>query len=229
MSVALQAQLMLLSVLVVGLIGSYAVSHGWIPDRMLLQPGRQDWARFRGRLPLTLFNLGVLMGGSTVVLSLIEDRFVPTPTLPVLLLQVVIVTAIDDTWFYFLHRALHEVPALYRSIHRIHHKAYAPLPLDYLYVHPAEWALGAIGAVGGLAAVALLWGGLSAASFLAYATLRAYHELHVHSGLRPWILHRIPLVGTVAQHDTHHAKPTLGNYGTALRLWDRLLGTTARA
>lgn len=228
MNVAVLTQIILLGVLSLGLCCAYATTHGWVPARLLLQPDRQTWARVRERLPLSLFNLATLMLVSYLVLSQVQEHFAPTPALAIVVLQIALITIVEDTWFYFMHRAFHEVPYLYRRVHRVHHRAHAPVPMDYLYVHPVELWFGTLGTTVGLGAVLLLWGGLSAVTFLSYSALRALHELHAHSGLRPWILDRVPLVGTVAHHDLHHAKPTLGNYSTALRFWDWLFGTAAR-
>ena len=228
MKVWQMVSLMMLAGTVVGLVGSYGISHGWVPARYLLQPVRQDWARFKGRLPLSLANLVWLIGSSAAALSVLEpmiSRVVPSPG--VLLLQVGLVLAADDCWFYFMHRALHQNAYLYRKIHRIHHKAFAPLPLDYIHVHPLELMGGAVGMVAALCAVGLLWGELSVATLLTAAGIRQLHELHVHTGIRAIFLGKIPLLGTVDHHDLHHAKPNEGNYATALTLWDRLLHTAS--
>jgi len=226
MSVAEMTWIMLVVTNGLGLAASYALGQGWVPARALYQPGRQDWERFRGRLPLIALNLGILMVGSGLALSVVGPQLLPArPNLLPWCAQMLAVALVDDAWFYGIHRLLHERPELYRRIHRIHHRAFAPLPLDYIYVHPLEWAAGAVGPVLGLILVSLVTGGLNLWTFLGYSTLRQLHELKVHSGLRPLDLLSIPLVGTVEQHDLHHARPNSGNYGTAFRILDRLLGT----
>lgn len=218
--------LLMLSGTVLGAVASYAIGHGWVPDRYLLQPGRQDWARFKGRLPLTLANLAVVITLSAVSFNAIDHLLSRAPlALGTFLVQLVIVLVVDDTWFYFMHRAYHRIPFLYRRVHRVHHKAFAPLPLDYLHVHPVEWITGSTGILGGFGLVWLIWGELSVATVLSASAIKQLHELHVHTGLRAIFLGRIPLLGTVDHHDLHHAKPNEGNYGTALKIWDQLLGT----
>lgn len=209
-----------------GLAASYALGRGWVPAGALLQPGRQDWGRFRERLPLIALNITTLMIGSGLTLSLIGGEIAGgRPPLLVWCVQMLAVALVDDSWFYAFHRLMHARPELYRRIHRIHHRAFAPLPLDYVYVHPVELSTGAIGPILGLILVGLATGGLNIWTFLGYSTLRQIHELNVHSGLRSPVAARMRLIGTAEQHDQHHARPNSGNYGTAFRILDRLLGT----
>ncbi|CAJ0831984.1 5333_t:CDS:2 [Entrophospora sp. SA101] len=43
-----------------------------------------------------------------------------------------------DTWQYFMHRYFHQNTFLYRHIHSLHHKLYAPYAFGALYNHPIE-------------------------------------------------------------------------------------------
>ena len=228
MTLAEQTVLMLVITNGLGLAMSYALGRGWVPAGALLQPGRQDWQRFRGRLPLIALNISVLIGASWVALSLVGSHM-PTSRPPLLIwaFQMLAVALVDDAWFYAVHRLLHVKPELYRRVHRVHHRAHAPLPLDYIYVHPLEWATGALGPIAGLILISAVTGGLNAWTFLGYSTLRQIHELNVHSGMRSPIASRLRFVGTAEQHDQHHARPSSGNYGTAFRFLDHLLGTAS--
>ena len=51
-----------------------------------------------------------------------------------------------DVWFYWTHRALHW-PALYRRIHKIHHRYKAPVAAVAVYAHPLEFLVGNIAGV----------------------------------------------------------------------------------
>ena len=228
MNVATLTLLMFIVATTTGLLVSYAICEGLVPARWLLQPGRQGWDRFKERLPLIAANHVVLVGGSFLALRA-YGSFMTTeaPALGTMLVQLAIVVFVEDLFFYFYHRALHESPFLYRHIHRIHHKAFAPLPLDHLYVQPLEWMLGTLGPLAGLATVNLAWGELNMWTYLVYATFREVHELHIHSGLRSVLLFRTGLLSTVDRHDLHHARPNSGNYASSLRIWDRVFGTEA--
>ena len=45
---------------------------------------------------------------------------------------------------------MHENKFLLRKVHSIHHRAFSPLALEYLYVHPFEWMMGYIGPFNGI-------------------------------------------------------------------------------
>lgn len=67
------------------------------------------------------------------------------PGLGVVAAQLAIVVVLDDVWFYWMHRWMHRQPGLYRRIHKQHHEAFAPVPIEYIYVHPLELAAGTVG------------------------------------------------------------------------------------
>jgi sterol desaturase/sphingolipid hydroxylase (fatty acid hydroxylase superfamily) len=132
---------------------------------------------------------------------------------------------VDDIVFYWVHRTLHTNKTLYRLIHKKHHEAFAPVPAEYLYVHPLEWMIGSAGPVAGVALVLGIWGEMSAWTFWLWGAFRTLHELDIHSGIRSSWARAIPLYGVMEHHDRHHAKPTLGNYASTLTLWDKVFQT----
>ena len=138
-----------------------------------------------------------------------------------MLFEVLFVLTIDDIFFYVLHRMMHENKYIYRKIHKIHHRANAPIPIDYIYVHPLEWSSGMIGPFIGM----LLIGGISIYSFWIYLIVRNLHEIHIHSGIKTsWFKFLIPFYGDNEHHDLHHAKRD-GNYASTFILWDKIMGT----
>ena len=138
-----------------------------------------------------------------------------------LFVQLFIILIFDDTFFYFLHRLMHENKYIYKKIHKIHHRANSPIPIDYLYVHPLEWMSGFIGPFIGI----LLLGGVSIYAFWLYLIVRNLHELDIHSGLKGSFLNRLlPFSGTNEHHDLHHAKRD-GNYSSTFTLWDTIFRT----
>jgi len=136
-----------------------------------------------------------------------------------------VILVVDDAWFYGWHRLLHEDKRLYNRVHRIHHKAFSPLPIEYIYVHPLEWIVGSIGPFLGIVAVNLTWGTIPVWTFWGYLLIRNLHELDVHSGIRSLVGEHIPLYGLTEHHDLHHARPTHGNYCSTFTLWDRVFKT----
>jgi sterol desaturase/sphingolipid hydroxylase (fatty acid hydroxylase superfamily) len=219
----------LLSTTVVGLVVTYAILFLGIPGSLRLQQSSGSAARFHARLPLIALNLTCLIGGTALTLPWVEHLFtMKTPSPLVVALDVLFVFLVDDLYFYGFHRLIHENRFLYRKVHRVHHKAFAPLPLDFIYVHPFELMGGMVGPVLGVAILIGVHGQLSAYSFCAYTLLRQTHELNLHSGIRSLLSRLLPFLGATDHHDFHHRYPTKGNYGSVTSLWDRMFGTVAR-
>jgi len=214
-----------LSLNLLGLAASYiAISSQ--PTALRIQQRQVARATLNSRLPLIGLNIAIVCALTATSVYLARDWFVfDRPVWWVLLLQVLFVSMTDDFFFYLLHRWWHNNPTLYRRIHKIHHKAHTPVPIEYIYVHPLEWFMGLTGVVIGFVTLTLVDGGLSVWTFLAYSLLRQLHELHIHSGLKSTLGQWLPLWGTTEHHDQHHAKPTLGNYASTYTLWDRVLKT----
>lgn len=177
------------------------------------------------RLRLIGFNLACQYVAAVVLMAAFGE-YIPIawPGVGLFLGQLALVCVADDLSFYWFHRVLHRNRWLYRKIHKRHHEAYAPVPIEYVYVHPAEWLGGTVGLTVALLGIVQVWGSVSAWVVWAYIALRTLHELDIHSGLRLATRH-IPLIAPMRHHDLHHARPTRGNYASFLTLWDRLLGT----
>jgi len=52
--------------------------------------------------------------------------------------SVVAYVAVYDTWFYWTHRAIHEVSWFWFNVHYIHHEFKEPTPFAQFAVHPLE-------------------------------------------------------------------------------------------
>ena len=188
------------------------------------------WEVLRARLPLIGLNLGTMIVGSGVALALTPERFpLAWPGLQLVVAQAGLIFLVEDAAFYLWHRLLHRHKGLYRRIHRLHHQAWAPLPIEYIYVHPIEWMGGALAPAIVIAGFALSEGGLNAWSLWIYILLRQLHELNIHATSAHAPHATLPGLGRPEDHALHHAKPTLGNYASMLRLWDRAFGTRISA
>lgn len=182
---------------------------------------------FFQRLPLISLNLLLLIVITCGGLYFVADQFVmERPPLWSWALQVLVIFFVDDTWFYFMHRWMHENTYMMRKIHSIHHRAMTPFPLEYIYVHPLEWFLGSFGSFIGLGFVLLLWGNVYAWPFWTYVVLRNLHEIEIHSDLRTFI--KIPVLAPTEHHDLHHAR-VKGNYASTFRIWDKVFKTELNA
>jgi len=174
------------------------------------------------RTPLILFNIAVLMILTALGLIYFKSFFITDyASIGQELLKLCFVLVIDDIFFYFLHRTMHENKYLYKKIHKIHHRANTPIPIDYIYVHPFEWLSGFVGPFIGM----ILVGGISFYTFWAYLIIRNIHELHIHSGLKTsFLLRFLPFYGLNEHHDMHHFKRD-GNYASTFIFLDKLFKT----
>ncbi|KAL2858083.1 hypothetical protein BJX68DRAFT_160018 [Aspergillus pseudodeflectus] len=141
-----------------------------------------------------------------------------------------------DFWFYWYHRAMHDVGFLWR-FHRTHHLTKHPNPLLSAYADHEQEFFDMVGV-----------------PFLTYMTLKAFGlpmsfyewwvchqyiaftEVLGHSGLRlhgnapstlGWLLDLLGADIVIEDHDLHHRKGYRKsyNYGKQTRLWDRIFGT----
>lgn len=183
---------------------------------------------FFERLPLILLNLAILSVITGVTLYFFADLIFETsiPRWWLIPVQVIFIFIIDDAWFYFAHRLMHENKYLLRKIHNIHHRAITPFPLEYIYVHPLEWMLGSVGTFLGIGAwVLFMPGEVNVYAFFVYGAIRNLHEVDIHSDLRSPITKYIPFLNPAENHDLHHSK-VKGNYASMFNFWDKIFGTT---
>ena len=218
--------LIYLGINVIGLVWTAGIIQFGVPAHLSIQNRPHKWSILIDRLPLVFLNQTILMALVWMSLTLFGDIFTMTsPGLGLLALQVGTIILLDDAWFYAWHRLMHEHKGLYNRVHRIHDKAYPPPPIEYIYVHPLEWMVGAIGPFLGLVLVHLLWGAVPAWTLWGYLVVRNLHELDIHSGIISPLGKLMPIYAPAEHHDLHHAKPTKGNYASTFELWDRVLGT----
>lgn len=181
---------------------------------------------FDDRKALIFFNIATIFCLAIAIGGLIDHMFTFSFTIPWwnMLLQVVFLAVVDDLWFYFAHRFMHENSFIFRHVHSIHHRVRSTLPLDYIYVHPFEWMFGGFGIV--LACIILYFalGAISVYAFFAFATFKVIHEINIHSGVPSWVLERHPFtfIGSSEHHGNHHFK-VKGNYASAFKWLDHLL------
>jgi Delta7-sterol 5-desaturase len=133
-----------------------------------------------------------------------------------------------DTWFYWLHRAMHKEP-MYLLVHKLHHKSTSTNPLTTLSVNPLESFIN-----GGFVplflatstAINLPISNVTAALILPTNIIMG---LYVHSGWEffPRWWHKSWATKwfiTATFHDQHH-KYFTANFGGYTTIWDRICGT----
>ena len=140
--------LLLITTNSIGLIYSLLVLKTKLFAKYRIQSKAYKTGIFSERMPLYLFNFFMLLLFAGVGTYFLYDFFeVSSFSLLVILFQVLFAFIIDDLYFYFMHRWMHENKFILRKIHSIHHRATTPFPLEYLYGHPLEWIMGMFGVV----------------------------------------------------------------------------------
>jgi len=137
---------------------------------------------------------------------------------------------LHDVSFYSYHRVLHEVPWLYKTIHKPHHLLTAPFAWGSHATHPVEMALQSVGAMSG----PLLWSatvGLPVHGWWVWLAVVQWQGVMDHSGYElpaPFdVFAFLPGFGGTKFHDEHH-QYFLGNYAAALSVIDDVMGTRLR-
>jgi sterol desaturase/sphingolipid hydroxylase (fatty acid hydroxylase superfamily) len=194
-----------------------------LTDSIYKHPNVNDYA---DRLPLIGFNMVFVLITLIAAGSFMEGIFSFSPSIAWwnIALQAIFFTLMDDSWFYFAHRWMHENQWVFRHIHSIHHRVRSTLPLDYIYVHPFEWMLGGLGIPLACLMVYLTLGSVSAYAFIAFGAFKVFHEINIHSGIKSWVLERHPLkfLGSSEHHGNHHFK-VKGNYASCFKWLDHIL------
>jgi sterol desaturase/sphingolipid hydroxylase (fatty acid hydroxylase superfamily) len=222
-SIAFYTIVLLICTNLFGLIYSVLVLYTSIFQKFSIQKKPYVKGLFFKRMPLYLFNITLLLTISGFGAYFFADFFNQDFAIGTIIFQVVFAFVIDDIFFYFYHRWLHENKYMLKTVHSIHHRATKPFPLEYLYAHPVEWLLGMIGAFLGFA-ILFMFMPVNLYAFWIFGGLRNLHEIHIHSDLELPISSKIPLLSKTKHHDDHHAKLT-GNYSSTFVWMDRLFKT----
>lgn len=226
-SIAFYTVLLLVGTNLFGLLYSILVLYTNIFQKFSIQKKPYVKGLFAKRMPLYLFNIALLLSisslGAYFGAPLLNQSF----SLGTIVFQVIFAFVIDDVFFYFYHRWLHENKFMLKTIHSIHHRATKPFPLEYLYAHPVEWLLGMIGAFLGFA-ILLIFMPVNVYAFWIFGGLRNLHEIHIHSDLELPLSSKIPLLSKTKHHDDHHAKLS-GNYSSTFIWMDKIFKTNFKA
>ncbi len=124
-----------------------------------------------------------------------------------------------DVALYWAHRLLHR-PALFRAIHRWHHRTTTPNAFTAASMHPVEFAIyQAMVFLPVFVMPVPVWGLIFV---LIYQNVVALID---HSGVK--LRSRLPWQPPPRFHDDHHVYFHV-NYGQTLGMWDRMFGTWRR-
>ncbi|MDX1905436.1 MAG: sterol desaturase family protein [Bacteroidia bacterium] len=140
-----------------------------------------------------------------------------------LILSFVIALLLNDTFFYWSHRAMHH-PRLYGFFHRVHHESTDPSPLTSFAFHPSEAILEGL--------VAFLLPFIMPVHIGVVIAVQVFDMLnnvlaHLGYELYPQGWTRWPLLKykTASTHHNMHHQLFDGNYGLYFTWWDKWMGT----
>jgi lathosterol oxidase len=138
-------------------------------------------------------------------------------------LSIVLMMLIQDTWFYWTHRAMHS-RWMFKWVHRTHHKSVVTNPLTTYSVSPLEGLINS-----GASIVTLLLIPTTGLALMIFAWINTVYAVYGHLGFElfpksmagHWLGRWI---NTSVAHSTHHGKGRY-NYGWYFLFWDRAMGT----
>jgi sterol desaturase/sphingolipid hydroxylase (fatty acid hydroxylase superfamily) len=136
------------------------------------------------------------------------------------LVQVAGIVLLADFTQYWIHRAFHTVPALWR-VHAVHHSSTAMDWLAGSRLHVID-----VLATRGLVLVPIFLLGFETRALYAYLVIVSFHAVFVHANVRfrfGWLDY---VVTTPRGHHWHHAqRPVDKNFAVHLPVLDRVFGT----
>eukprot|EP00981_Chlorochromonas_danica_P005713 scaffold1172_cov180-Ochromonas_danica.AAC.40 len=149
------------------------------------------------------------------------EVYQPIPSIWIILRDLIISMAINDTLFYWSHRLAHH-PAIYQYVHKQHHRYHQSIGIASEFAHPVEDLLCNL--------IPTLLGCLVMGSHVVtlwlWIFIRIYETVDAHSGYCfAWSpFHAIPLFSGPTRHDFHHSA-NLGCFGSFTIFWDTIMGT----
>lgn len=130
---------------------------------------------------------------------------------------------LHDTYFYWMHRAVHS-PKLFKQVHLLHHKSVNPSPWASYSFHFFEAVLEAL-----IAPIILFLIPMHPLSLILFTFIAFIINVYGHLGyeIAPKCLRYSFLfeaITTSTHHNMHHSKFGY-NYGLYFRFWDRIMNT----
>ena len=134
-----------------------------------------------------------------------------------------VMAIIHDTYFYWMHRAIHH-PGVFKLIHLVHHRSTNPSPFAAYAFHPLEAILEA-----GIFLVFVFTIPVHFYHLIFFFLFMIIYNVYGHLG---WELYPKGFsthwlgkwINTSVNHNMHH-QYFKGNYGLYFLFWDRMMGT----
>jgi len=135
----------------------------------------------------------------------------PLPSVFEVLWQLAAFVLIQDTIFYWSHRALH-IPRLFKAIHVKHHLFRHVRGHSSEFAHPVEGVANLVAFM--LPAIVL---GSHLLTFGIWVAIRVVETVEAHSGYA--------FTSLASRHAFHHLYAAKGCLGSFFGFWDRIMGT----
>ena len=129
-----------------------------------------------------------------------------------------------DTYFYWVHRAMHH-PKLFKFFHRAHHRSVTPTAWAiYSFAIPEAVVMFAFVPLWLILVPAPIWVMFTWANFQLIRNAMGHSGFELHP--RWWLSSPLTRwINTTTHHDLHHSGGFNSNYGLYFTWWDRLMGT----
>ncbi|MEZ4954895.1 MAG: sterol desaturase family protein [Saprospiraceae bacterium] len=140
-----------------------------------------------------------------------------------ILFLLLLLVIFHDTWFYWMHRAIHQ-PSLFKIIHKVHHQSHNPTPWAAFSFHPLEAFL----EIGFLPIIVCLLP-LHPLAIVLFSLWSILFNVMGHLGYEifPKGFTQHPIFkwfNTPTHHNLHHQRSNC-NYGLYFNFWDRVMQT----
>ena len=140
--------------------------------------------------------------------------------------SIVAVLLVHETYYYWLHRAMH-IPKIYKVVHKVHHNSLSSTPWTAFSFHPWETILEAL-----ILPIILIVIPLNIYLLLFYLIFMTFSSMvnHLDIEIYPASFRRSKFgkMWIDATHHHFHHKEFTTNYGLYFTFWDKWMGTESR-
>lgn len=138
-------------------------------------------------------------------------------------LNPLIVLLIHETYYYWVHRAIH-FPKIYKIVHKVHHQSLSPTPWTAFSFHPWKSVLEAL-----ILPAILLIIPVNIYVLLFYLIFMTFNSMVNHLDIEVYpTFFRKSTFGKLwigATHHHFHHEEFNTNYGLYFTFWDKIMGT----
>ena len=199
------------------LVDNYLYNTGLWSKYKIAEVKPNEMVKYRSTIKDVLVTQGVMFPIIISYTWYFKDSFITDRSLPSrykIIFDMTNIMLMTDTWFYFMHRLCHEVPFLYKNVHKKHHEWVNPVTATVIYASHIENVFINIGPLYFIAhAINMNW-----YTWMLWIHTATLNTSIIHSGYK-WVPNK--------NHDYHHKKRDVA-FGSGFGLWDYILGTRVK-